>query len=178
MGLSTNNAPRPPLLLNREPSVGDIRAVMKAVYPRAAAHFRRCRRTPAHAACRRSLELDTAGGQLRDRHSRKCLFDRTVAPRQPSHRADRSGNRSGRGRQRARRCCRKQTTHQKEKLRPLRAGADCGRTSSIPPPCVWKSTLAATQERPPAGRNQTLDGKAQPFESLVTKRTSTILRLW
>ena len=101
MGLSTNNAPRPPLLLSREPSVGDIRAVMKAVYPRAAAHFRRCRRTPAHDACRRSLELDTAGGQLRDRHSRKCLFDRTVSPRQPSHRADRSGNRSGRGRERA-----------------------------------------------------------------------------
>jgi hypothetical protein len=35
--------------------------------------------------------------------------------------------------ERARRCCRKQTTHQKEKLRPSRAGADCGRASSIPP---------------------------------------------
>ena len=62
-----------------------------------------------------------------------------------------------------RRCCRKQTTHQKEKLRPSRAGANCGRTSSIPPPCVWKSTVAATRERPPAGRNQKAGRRGSAF---------------
>ena len=68
-----------------------------------------------------------------------------------------------------RRCCRKQTTHQKEKLRPSRTGADCGRTAA--------SHLRVSGNRlsPRHGKGRQragikrLDGEAQPFESPVTK---------